>query len=91
MLVSRGRFVAHQPHTVGKKLVVIVQLRFLQHRIGRNVNLAAFDAGADRLERCLLDGFDLGEQIFKLGVRLADNAHARQIADIAVIIAAGIE
>ena len=36
------RLVAHEPHAVGEKLVVIVQLRLLQNRLGRGIDLAPF-------------------------------------------------
>ena len=34
---------------------------------------------------------DLAEQIFELGVRLALDRHAADVADIAVIVAAGVD
>ena len=82
---------ADQSHAVGEKMDVIVQLRFVQHAVGGGIDLAAQHAGADRLHRRLLDGFDLGQQIDQFGIGLADDPHAREVADIAVIIAAGIE
>ena len=82
------RLVAHQPHAMGEEFVVVVQVRFLQHRLGRRINLNPIDAGTDRLERGLLGGLDFGEQILKFGVGFAGDAHAREITDIAVIIAA---
>ena len=39
----------------------------------------------------MLHRFDFGQQILKLGIRLAKNAHAAEVADIAVIVAAGID
>ena len=79
---------AYEPHAVGEKLIVIVQLRLLQDRFGRRIDFGAIHAGADRLEGGLLSGLDLGEQVFKLGVGFAGDAHTGEIADIAVIVAA---
>ena len=81
------RFMAHESHAVSEKLVVIVQFRLLQNRFGRRIDFGPVHAGADRPEGGLLDRLDLGEKIFKLGVGFAGDAHARQIADIAVIVA----
>ena len=39
-------------------------------------------------ERRLLHGLDLGQQVLQLGVRLAEHAHAAEVADITVKIAA---
>ena len=72
---------------MGEKFDVIVQLRLVQHGIGPGIDLAAIGAGADRLHRRLLDRFDFSQEVFKLGVRLADDAHAGKVADIALIVA----
>src|SRR5262249_59001219 len=45
----------------------------------------------DWLHGRLLDGLDRRQQIFQFLIRFADDAHAGNVADIAVIIAAGIE
>ena len=55
------------------------------------VDLAAHDAGLDRLHGGALDLLDLGQQVLELGVRLAQDRHAGEVADIAVIVAAGID
>ena len=55
------------------------------------VDVAAHRAGLDRLHGGALDRLDLAQQVLELGVRLAEDRHAAEIADIAVIIAAGIE
>src|ERR1700722_20140888 len=79
---------ADEAHAVGEKLVVIAQLRLLQNRLGRGIDFCSIDPGTDWLECCLLGSLDLGKKVFKLGVRLAGNAHAGEIADVTVIIAA---
>ena len=48
-------------------------------------------AGADRLPCRLLDLVDRGEEVDELGVGLTENAHAAEVADIAVEVGAGIE
>ena len=63
----------------------------LHQRLGRRVDHAAHGAGLDRLHRRALNVLDLGQQILELGIRLALDRHAAEIADIAVIVAAGIE
>src|SRR5262249_58774796 len=60
-------------------------------RFGRGVDYAPHHPRLDRLHRRALDLLDLGQQIFELGIRLAVNRHPTEVADIAVIVAAGIE
>ena len=68
--------------------MMIVVLRFRHQRLGGVVELAAHGAGPWRLERRALDALDLRQQVFELGIRLALDRHAADVADIAVIIAA---
>ena len=70
---------------------VVVMLRLAERRFRRGVDFAAHHAGLDRLEGGALNLLDLAEQVFELGVRLAEDRHAREVADIAVVVAAGIE
>ena len=85
------RLVAHQPHAVGEEVHVVVVLGLAHQRVGRRVDLAAHGAGLDRLHRGALDGLDLGQHILELGVGLAVDRHAAEVADIAVIVAARVE
>ena len=66
-------------------------LRLRDQRLAGRVDLAAHRAGADRLEGGALDRLDLAQQVLELGVRLAQDRHAGEVADIAVIVAAGID
>ena len=67
---------------------LIVVLGFLHQRLGGGIDFAAHGAGAYRLHRRALDALDLGQQIVELGIRLALDRHAADVADIAVIVAA---
>ena len=62
-----------------------------EHLAGRGEDVAAAGAGPDRLPRRLLDRLDLGEEILKLGVRLAQDGHPAEVADIALVVAAGVD
>src|SRR5271166_3477172 len=59
--------------------------------MGRRENLSSRGAAADRAARPLLDLLDHTQKVHKLGVRLAQNPHPAQIADMALIISPGIE
>src|ERR1700732_466651 len=59
--------------------------------MGRRENLSPCSAAADRAARPLLDLLDHTKKVHKLGVRLTQNPHPAQIADIALIISPGIE
>ena len=82
------RLVADHAHAVRQELDVVVVLRLHHQRLGGGIDLAAQRARAHRLERGALDAFDLGQQIVELGIRLALDRHAADVADIAVIVAA---
>src|SRR5258705_3432434 len=80
-----------EPHAVGEKVEMRQLLRASRGLFRRRIDVAAARPRANRLARRLLNGLDLAEQVLKLGVRLADTAHAAEIADIAVIIGAGVQ
>ena len=63
----------------------------LHQRLGRAVDHAAHGARLDRLHGGALDVLDLAQEVFELGIGLAVDGHAAEVADIAVIVAAGIE
>ncbi len=76
---------------MGQEMQVIVLARLLQALLGDRVDLAAQHARLDRLHGDALDFLDLAKQILKFGVGLAQDGHAGEVPDIAVIVAAGIE
>ncbi len=74
-----------------QEMHVVVLLRLAHQRIGRRIDVAAHPAGLDRLHGGALDLLDLAQQVLELGIGLAVDRHAAEIADIAVVIAAGVE
>src|SRR5260370_15023509 len=82
---------ANESHAVGEKIEMRQLLRALHGLFRRGVDVAAARPRAARLTRRLLNGFDLPEQILKLGIWFADTARAAEIADITVIIGAGAQ
>src|SRR4030081_2316027 len=81
----------NESHAVCEKIEMRKLLQALHGLFRRSVNVAAARPRADRLARRLLNGFDLSEQILKLGIWFADTAHAAEIADIAMIISARLQ
>ena len=49
------------------------------------------NAGADRLSGRLLNFIDLAKQILQLRVGLPEDSHAGEVADIALMVGAGIQ
>src|SRR4029079_8320254 len=66
-------------------------LCLLLRRAARGLSPPADHSGTDRLHRNALDGLDLAQKILELGVRLALDGHAADIADIALVVTAGID
>ncbi|MGY3649466.1 hypothetical protein ACVWW2_004757 [Bradyrhizobium sp. LM4.3] len=87
---ARG-LVADEAHAVGQKLRAVALADLGKLPLGRDVDVAAHGTGLDRGEGGALDRFDLGQAVFQLGIGIAEHRHAREIADIAVIIAAGVQ
>ena len=58
---------------------------------GRRENIAAAAPRRIGLARRLLDLLDHAEKVLKLGIRLAEDPHAAQVADVALVISAGVE
>ena len=86
-----GRFVTDEAHAVGEKMQVVVLPGAAHQRLRRRIDIATHSAGLDRLEGGLLNLLDFGEQLAEFGVGLAKYRHAGDVADIAVVIAAGIQ
>src|SRR5260370_41392977 len=63
----------------------------MERLLCRDIDLASHYARPDRAERCMLDIFDLRKEVFQLAVRFTQYPHAREIADVAVEIPAGIQ
>src|SRR6516162_10887659 len=59
--------------------------------MGSSENLSSLGAAANRAARPLLDLLDHAKKVQKLGIRLANDPHAAQIADIALKISPGIK
>ncbi len=70
---------------------MVVVLGFVHERFGRGVGHAPRRSRLDGLHRRALNALDLRQQIFELGVGLAVDRHPTEVADIAVIVAAGVE
>ncbi len=85
------RFMADHAHAVGEEIEMIVVLRFHAQRLGRGVDFPPHSAGAHHLHGGALDALDLGQEIHEFGVGLALDRHAADVADIAVVIAAGVD
>ena len=86
------RLVADQAHAVGEEFHMIVVLRFRAQRLGGGVDVAA--PSRRRLIGFIAARWMLSisaEQIVKLGVGFALDRHAADVADIAVVIAAGVD
>ncbi|MGY3409958.1 hypothetical protein ACVWZV_006071 [Bradyrhizobium sp. GM5.1] len=76
---------------MGQKLRAVALGDLRELPLGRDVDVAAHGARPDRREGGALDRLDLGQTVLQLGIGIAEHGHAREVADIAVIIAAGIE
>ena len=85
------RLVTDQAHAVRQEIEVAAMLRLVHQRLGCGVDRLAGHARLHRVECGALDGFDLTEVIDELGIRLAVDRHAADVADVAVVVAAGIE
>ena len=86
------RLVADEPHAMGEKLHVFVMGRCFHHLLGPADDLTAERARLDRLARALLDRIDQAQKVDQLGVGVGlEDGHAAQVADVAMIVAAGIE
>src|SRR5579884_2032776 len=57
------RLMAHEAHAVREEFEMVVVLRLLHERLGRGVDFAAPNPGADRPHAGALDLLDFGEQI----------------------------
>ena len=76
---------------MGDELERVTVGRAGEHLFRRGEDVAAESPGAARLSRRHLDRVDLGEEVGELGIRLALDRHAAEVADIALVVAAGIE
>ena len=81
---------ADQPHAVHEKVAVPAALPRLHHLQRPRPDLAARRPGPHPGEGRLLHRVDLRQQVLQLRVRLAEQAHPRQVADVAVEVAARI-
>src|SRR5436190_15494505 len=85
------RLMAHQAHAVRQEVHVLGVPRLLDQRIAYAVDHRGHGAGLDRLHGGALDHLDLAQQVLELRIRLAEDGHAAEIADVAVIVGARVE
>jgi hypothetical protein len=96
-VVIRGRttreqiVMADETHAVSEEMQMVVLARAAHQRFRRGIDVSAHGASLDRLEGGPLHLLNLGQEIDELAIGLAENGHAGNIADIAVIIAPRIE
>src|SRR5271167_4706382 len=84
------RFVTDEPHAVSHEFERIAVRRRARQFLYRGIYVAAPRPMPDRSSRRLLDRLDLAEQLFELGVGLAENGHSAKVTDIAIEVAAGV-
>src|ERR1700678_4009562 len=85
------RLMADKTHTMGQKMQVVVLARSPYQRLRGCANVATHSARLDGAEGRLLDLLDLGQQFVELGIRITQDRHTGDVANIAVVISAGID
>jgi hypothetical protein len=91
MAGDEGHLVADEAHAVGDEVGEAGERAGVEDLLAAGHHLGPGGAGPDRGEGGRLHRVDGGEQVLQFGIGLAEHAHAADVADPAVEIAAGIE